>query len=74
MLVDCVAEGEYGCQGGSVLGALHWVRSSGVPTEESYPYKAEEETCHLFDAVYRFRNIGIVMSTDPEQMKMAVLQ
>ncbi|UYV60934.1 CTSL [Cordylochernes scorpioides] len=47
-LVDCASsEGNSACEGGEMTKAYKYViKNNGIDTEESYPYKAENGTCH----------------------------
>jgi hypothetical protein len=40
-LVSCVANGSYGCIGGSKAAAMEWVvKNKGICAESSYPYSS----------------------------------
>ncbi len=43
-LVDCETESK-GCSGGSLDGALEYIKKNGIVTESDYPYKAEQKQC-----------------------------
>lgn len=46
-LVDCSHEYEnYGCQGGYMEHAFHYVIDHGIATEDKYPYKGVAGSCH----------------------------
>ena len=56
-LVDC-SKGNYGCQGGWPYVADEYIMNNkGIDTEESYPYKAEDEACR-----FSASSIGATMS------------
>jgi cathepsin L len=54
-LVDCSQSfGNFGCNGGWMTNAFNYVKAKGLDTEESYPYKGVQETCH-----FNPRTIGV---------------
>jgi C1A family cysteine protease len=61
-LVDCVgiAFGCLGCNGGQMSGALKWIKSNGVTTEDAYPYTGRDGTCKTKTGAYK---VGSVKST-----------
>lgn len=46
-LMDCSsAEGNAGCDGGTMEGAFEYVQSTALCSETDYPYQAVQSTCH----------------------------
>jgi hypothetical protein len=43
-LVDCETESK-GCSGGSLDGALDYIKKNGIVTEDDYPYLGEQKQC-----------------------------
>ncbi|EEZ97696.1 cathepsin L precursor [Tribolium castaneum] len=75
-LIDCSEKyGNNGCNGGLMDNAFRYIKDNGgIDTEQSYPYKAEDEKCH-----YKPRNKGAtdrgfvdIESGDEEKLKAAV--
>jgi len=59
-LVDCsTAQGNQGCDGGLMTDAFEYIISNGgIDTEASYPYTAEDGTCH-----YNAANCGSTLAS-----------
>ncbi|UYV60952.1 CTSL [Cordylochernes scorpioides] len=71
-LVDCSTKN--GCGGGVMIKAYKYIiKNGGIDTEESYPYKAEDDYCH-----YNKSNIGATckgykkINEDEESLKQAL--
>ncbi|UYV60956.1 MCM2 [Cordylochernes scorpioides] len=72
-LVDCSSKND-GCGGGIMIKAYKYIiKNGGIDTEESYPYKAEDDYCH-----YNKSNIGATckgykkINKDEESLKQAL--
>lgn len=69
-MIDC-SKGNYGCSGGWTLNAYRFVRDSGMVTEESYPYEAEDKSCRANGTF--LRDIGFVnIPQNEDAIKLAV--
>ncbi|CAF0851886.1 unnamed protein product [Adineta steineri] len=75
-LVDCSGkQGNMGCNGGLMDQAFEYIKENmGIDTEDSYPYKAVDDSCH-FDA----KNVGAtdtgftdITSKDESALQQAV--
>ncbi|GBN76435.1 Cathepsin L [Araneus ventricosus] len=75
-LVDCSGpEGNEGCGGGLMDQAFEYVKvNKGIDTEKSYPYTAEDGTCHFKKSSVGATVTGYVdiPSGDEEALKQAV--
>ena len=60
-LMDCsTEEGNHGCKGGLMDNAFRYIiKNGGIDTEESYPYRAHDETRCL----YKASDVGATMSS-----------
>jgi C1A family cysteine protease len=58
-LVDCVgiAYGCLGCNGGQMSGALKWIKSNGVTTEDAYPYTGRDGRCSTKTGAYKVSSV-----------------
>ncbi|GIY09391.1 cathepsin L [Caerostris darwini] len=75
-LVDCSGpEGNQGCEGGLMDQAFQYIKeNSGIDTEKSYPYTAQDGTCHFKKADVGATVTGYVdiPSGDEDALKKAV--
>lgn len=75
-LVDCSTKyGNNGCNGGLMDNAFRYVKDNGgIDTEQTYPYKAEDEKCHYNPSNKGATDKGFVdiESGNEEQLKAAV--
>lgn len=75
-LVDCSKSyGNNGCEGGLMDNAFKYIRDNGgIDTEQSYPYEAEDETCHFKRYNVGADDTGFVDVTegDEKALKVAV--
>ncbi|CAL1272222.1 unnamed protein product [Larinioides sclopetarius] len=75
-LVDCSGpEGNNGCEGGLMDLAFEYIKKNkGIDTEESYPYTAEDGTCHFQKSDVGATVTGYVdiPTGDEEALKKAV--
>jgi len=56
-LVDCSgAEGNQGCNGGTMQAAFKFVLRNSIDTEANYPYVAKDQTCKTKEGVYKITN------------------
>ena len=61
-LIDCSYKfGNQGCQGGLMDSAFQYVKENhGIDTEDSYPYKADNEKCHFSQNNIGASDVGYV--------------
>ncbi|GIY59260.1 cathepsin L [Caerostris darwini] len=75
-LVDCSGpEGNQGCEGGLMDQAFEYIKENrGIDTEASYPYTAQDGTCHFKKAAVGATVTGYVdiPSGDEDALKKAV--
>ncbi|XP_055946894.1 procathepsin L-like [Argiope bruennichi] len=75
-LVDCSGpEGNMGCEGGLMDQAFQYIKDNkGIDTEDSYPYTAEDGTCHFKRSAVGATVTGYVdiPTGDEEALKKAV--
>ncbi|GIY59261.1 cathepsin L, partial [Caerostris darwini] len=75
-LVDCSEpEGNQGCEGGLMDQAFEYIKQNhGIDTEESYPYTAQDGTCHFKKADVGATVTGYVdiPTGDEDALKKAV--
>lgn len=74
-LVDCSGDyGNMGCNGGLMDDAFQYIKAKGVDTEESYPYVAEQQTCHWSKANVGAKDTGFtdVTAGDEKALQEAV--
>ncbi|XP_055946895.1 procathepsin L-like [Argiope bruennichi] len=75
-LVDCSGpEGNQGCEGGLMDQAFQYIKDNkGIDTEDSYPYTAEDGTCHFKKSSVGATVTGYVdiPTGDEEALKQAV--
>ncbi|GIY62558.1 cathepsin L [Caerostris extrusa] len=75
-LVDCSGpEGNQGCEGGLMDQAFEYIKDNhGIDTEQSYPYTAEDGTCHFKKADVGATVTGYVdiPTGDEDALKKAV--
>ena len=63
-LLDCIP-GD-GCKGGKVWTALEYMKNTGLPSSDAYPYKAKKGRCRKNVQPYaKIREWGVV-TPDPE--------
>ncbi|KAF3966291.1 hypothetical protein CMV_009606 [Castanea mollissima] len=74
-IVDCVVEGNSGCNGGGVVSYAftYIIQNQGLATEESYPYEAMDGTCDKEKASINAARISefVILPTNNE---LALLQ
>lgn len=75
-LIDCSTKyGNNGCNGGLMDNAFRYIKENGgIDTEQSYPYKAEDEKCHYKESSIGATDRGFVDidSGSEEQLQAAV--
>ena len=76
-LVDCTRPySNYGCAGGYAYRSFKYVIKNGIQTYASYPYTAQDGTCHgkLADKAYQIQGYHIVPKYNNPQLLAAVAQ
>lgn len=75
-LVDCSEKfGNHGCEGGLMDNAFRYIKANnGIDTEKSYPYIAEDESCHFNASSVGADDTGYVDVTKDDEgaLKVAV--
>jgi len=74
-LVDCsTTYGNFGCGGGWVQNAFHYVQDKGIAAEGDYPYKAVDQTCQdsKVTAAFKLNDCANVAIQDPQALKEAL--
>eukprot|EP00954_Amorphochlora_amoebiformis_P029812 1393696-Amorphochlora_amoeboformis.AAC.1 len=69
-LVDCAGTGTYGCKGGFLNSAFEYVKSDGLCTESSYPYKAKNGNCEDWRCKTAVKIDGHVRVTPKNELAM----
>ncbi|QCD83069.1 cathepsin L [Vigna unguiculata] len=69
-LVDCASY--HGCQGESLENAFGYIKSTGLGTDEQYPYKETTQTCHSVNPAVRILGFQMVPPQREDQLLQAV--
>lgn len=72
-LVDCSREfGNHGCEGGLMDQGFKYIIKNGLCTEKSYPYTAQDGTCHSCKSVVKITSFNDVDPDNENALQQAV--
>ncbi|KAL4439334.1 hypothetical protein ABPG74_016997 [Tetrahymena malaccensis] len=63
-LVDCSHGDNEGCNGGLMDAAFDFISENGIPTEDSYPYKAVDGKCKMTSGPYKISSHTDIQDCD----------
>lgn len=78
MLIDCDTYDD-GCNGGTIINALKWIKANGIMKAEDYPYRGTKGTCKADPSKYidmkvtGYRQLGSISSPADEEVMKQVL-
>lgn len=75
-LLDCCTQANgynaYGCEGGFMFSAMEYVRDHGIIAEDSYPYRAVQQSCRQNGAIFYATGYVMINTNDENHLLNAV--